>query len=347
MARLVGPDEGSRLAYVIRADGSMAIASGLPAVICADQALTQPADILTVGGQPIDADAVEIGADSLYPLFQFPDNVEVLYSSVNGGPVVAIYARATDQVSAHAALTAGVHGIADTSALETTSGAQAKATAAQNAAIAASLLRAANLSDLANAATARTNLGLGGAAVLPVGTMPGTVAAGDDSRIVGARGSFGYPATLDPITVRGTDSATLGAGECWYLRVSDGGVISKIGLEIVTSSGNISVAAYRNGGTGLAAVPATRLATSGAVACPTAGYAEISLGATITVNPGDWLSLSSDNGTAAFRCMLGGVLTSQLAAGRIYMQTSAHPAPSPPGALAARLGRNILLIGVA
>lgn len=36
-----------------------------------------------------------------------------------------------------------------------------------------------NLSDLANTSTARTNLGLGGAAVLAVGTTTGTVAAGD------------------------------------------------------------------------------------------------------------------------------------------------------------------------
>ncbi len=43
-----------------------------------------------------------------------------------------------------------------------------------------------NLSDLSNAGTARTNLGLGGAAVLNVGTATSTVAAGNDSRITGA-----------------------------------------------------------------------------------------------------------------------------------------------------------------
>jgi hypothetical protein len=43
--------------------------------------------------------------------------------------------------------------------------------------------KASNLSDLASASTSRTNLGLGGAALLAVGTTAGTVAAGDDSRL--------------------------------------------------------------------------------------------------------------------------------------------------------------------
>src|SRR5690242_7915660 len=43
-----------------------------------------------------------------------------------------------------------------------------------------------NLSDVPNKAAARTNLGLGSASTLPVGTTAGTVAAGDDSRITGA-----------------------------------------------------------------------------------------------------------------------------------------------------------------
>lgn len=55
------------------------------------------------------------------------------------------------------------------------------------AAQAASLQKTANLSDVTSASTSRTNLGLGGAAVLNVGTTAGTVAAGDDSRITGAQ----------------------------------------------------------------------------------------------------------------------------------------------------------------
>jgi len=46
--------------------------------------------------------------------------------------------------------------------------------------------QAANLSDLDNAAEARGNLGLGAAAQMAVGTTAGTVASGNDSRIMGA-----------------------------------------------------------------------------------------------------------------------------------------------------------------
>jgi len=49
------------------------------------------------------------------------------------------------------------------------------------------MLRSNNLSDLINIPTARSNLGLGGAALLNIGTIAGTVAAGDDSRLSNAR----------------------------------------------------------------------------------------------------------------------------------------------------------------
>ncbi|MET3481528.1 hypothetical protein [Methylobacterium sp. 1973] len=70
------------------------------------------------------------------------------------------------------------------------------------------LSRASNLSDLPSAATARTNLGLGGAAVLNVGTAAGTVAAGNDSRIVGALQSAN---NLSDLASASTARSNLGA----------------------------------------------------------------------------------------------------------------------------------------
>jgi hypothetical protein len=90
------------------------------------------------------------------------------------------------------------------------------AAAAQAAAIAASAQRASNLSDLASALSARTNLGLGGAAVLSVGTTAGTVAAGDDSRITGAAQKS---ANLSDLASAATARTNLGLGGAAVLSV--------------------------------------------------------------------------------------------------------------------------------
>ena len=69
-------------------------------------------------------------------------------------------------------------------------------------------------------AAARTNLGLGGAAILSVGTATGTVAAGDDSRIVGALQSSITALTALVITLPTTLPAS--AGKLWI----NGGTLS-------------------------------------------------------------------------------------------------------------------------
>jgi hypothetical protein len=150
-----------------------------------------------------------------------------------------------------------------------------------------------------------------------------------------------------PIDIVQTTTNTMGvASRNQYVRITQGaGTISKIGLYVGTSSGNISVAVYSNSGVGPAAVPTTRLATSGAVACPAgAAYAEVALGASVDVEPGYWFSLSVDNNTATF----SGIQTSgsALQAGLFSYQAAAHPAPSSAASLSPG-GRAFVLLGIA
>lgn len=113
------------------------------------------------------------------------------------------------------------------------------------------------------------------------------------------KGPHGHPVTTAGVTP-GRDSNLGGVSRAAYFRVRDGGNISKIRLRIGTSSGNIAVAVYRNSGSGSAATPGARAATSGVVACPAAGSAEVALTASVDVNPGDWLCIWVDNTTVTF-----------------------------------------------
>lgn len=158
---------------------------------------------------------------------------------------------------------------------------------------------------------------------------------------------FGFPYTVDPGIVRGTDNmAVPAANTAIYSRVRDGGPISKVGLRVLTNGNNVSVAVYRNQGSGRDAKPAVRLATSGAVVCPAVGYAEIALDKSVWVHQGDWLALSCDGTTGTFATLLAAGADSDLGKGRQFRQATAHPLPATPSSLVATLGYTFVLVGV-
>lgn len=147
---------------------------------------------------------------------------------------------------------------------------------------------------------------------------------------------LGVAMTMDPRTGF-TGAVWPVANRGVYSRLLTGAYISKIGIEVVTSSGNISLGVYRNTGVGMAAVPGARLATTGAVACPAASAGvlrEVALDVPVRAAKGDWLFMSCDNGTANF---IRGLLANSSAwnAALCYRQDASHPAPSPAGTLAA------------
>lgn len=138
----------------------------------------------------------------------------------------------------------------------------------------------------------------------------------------------------------------LSANRAYYHRITFGGekTISAIGVWVSTQSGNISVAvlsgpAGRNG-------PNTRLATSGAVACPASGFAEVALSAPVACGPGDWLAISCDNATARFKGPAGSPFAVNLALGVAGYQDTAHPVPATPSQSGSLANAGVYLVGI-
>lgn len=153
----------------------------------------------------------------------------------------------------------------------------------------------------------------------------------------------GVPFTFHPALA--TTTGTLQAGGNIHIhRSNGGGTITKIALWVGVSAGNIDVAVVR--GTGGVSTPTIRVASSGSVPCPAAGYAEVSLTAGAVVSAAtDYLALGGDSATSTFFTVnAGSGLNAALASSFGYRQTATFPiaatlAPVP------FLDRNFILVG--
>lgn len=104
-----------------------------------------------------------------------------------------------------------------------------------------------------------------------------------------------------PFLCTGTGAVTIGSlNTTRIFRVLEGGTISNIAVDIVVSSGNICVQAFRATGAGRSATPGALLASSGSVASPGTGFQSIPLGSTVTLLPGDFIAIGADNATVTF-----------------------------------------------
>jgi hypothetical protein len=116
--------------------------------------------------------------------------------------------------------------------------------------------------------------------------------------------------------VTGTIASAANAFRGTFIWVGQSITVSKMRIYVRVASGNISGAIYTASG-------GSRLATTGSVACPGAGIANLSLTASVTLTPGVYFTgLSTDNTTATVACLVAG----QILGGA--QTTTAHPAPA-------------------
>jgi hypothetical protein len=115
-----------------------------------------------------------------------------------------------------------------------------------------------------------------------------------------------------------------------------------LGLTVGVSSGNVSFSIHagtagRNG-------PGAARWVSGALACPSTGDQTVNLGATVVVQPGDWIGMSCDNTTATFRAAAPGIGSEVWMTGLVAFKDSSHPivAGTPSGTL----GRGERLVAI-
>lgn len=136
MARLFGPED--RLVATIT-NGLLHAKPDRPAVVYLDEAMTTLADILDEDGVAVPDSTLTIDSFSQLPIFQFPDDVRIVWVSIDGGPAWPLYPRQADQIDTLGSTVAGQYAV-DAYGADPTG--VADSTAAFNAALAAMPTRA-------------------------------------------------------------------------------------------------------------------------------------------------------------------------------------------------------------
>lgn len=111
--------------------------------------------------------------------------------------------------------------------------------------------------------------------------------------------------------------------------------ITGVQIHVVVQSGNISVGLYNSAG--------SRVATSGAVACPAAGLAVVAFSASYSAAAGTYyLAISADNTTATFASGNSGTPASPATC---RFEETAHPLPATATFNGTPTGRSIIIVG--
>lgn len=160
---------------------------------------------------------------------------------------------------------------------------------------------------------------------------------------------FGFAGNTFDILDSTVGSVQAGANEAIYYRVTRGGQVlaTKIAIRVLAQAGNISVGVYSSSGSGRSAVPGVLKATSGAVACPAVGYAEVALVTPTTVSQGDWLAWSADGVVAQLNGFNTGGATNNISQGLGARSTAvAHPLQNPAANLNVLEGRIVYMLAI-
>lgn len=140
--------------------------------------------------------------------------------------------------------------------------------------------------------------GLGGAATLSVGTTAGTVAAGDDSRIAGARVAPRVPLVSGRWSGPGTPSGTLAltAARLYLVPfICTGGTLDRIAANVTVGAASSVIRYGLYSSTGY--LPDARVADFGTVDSSGTGVLELTISQAVSADTLYWLALVTVGGT--------------------------------------------------